>query len=147
MKRKTSKLLVKPPNEIHSSVILDSIVEGVFTVDEDLKITYFNHAAEKITGVPKEEAVGQYCFEALRSNICEKSCPVSESLKTGKNTINLQVNILRPDGKQLPVSINASVLRDEKGKVIGGVETFRKTIRFYRFSAFFQILLKVTAQF
>ncbi|MCB0730034.1 MAG: sigma 54-interacting transcriptional regulator [Ignavibacteriae bacterium] len=125
MKTKTNLFPLKPPTEIHTNTILDSIVEGVFTVDENLKITYFNHAAEKITGVPKEEAIGRYCFEALRSNICEKSCPVSESLKTGKSTINLQVNILRPDGKQLPVSINASVLKDENGKVIGGVETFR----------------------
>lgn len=117
--------IFKPPTEIHTSTILDCIVEGVFTVDKDLKITYFNQAAEKLTGVSKNQAVGQYCFEALRSNICEKSCPISESLKTGKDTINLQVNILRPDGKQLPVSVNASVLKDDDGNIIGGVETFR----------------------
>lgn len=125
MKNKSIKAYPKPLNEIQTSSILDSIVEGVFTVDKDLKITYFNHAAEKITGVPKTEAIGQYCFETLRTNICEKSCPVSESLKTGGNTINLQVNILRPDGKQIPVSVNASVLKDEDGNIIGGVETFR----------------------
>jgi PAS domain S-box-containing protein len=117
--------IFKPPKEIHTSTILDCIVEGVFTVDKDLIITYFNQAAEKITGVTKQQAIGQYCFEALRSNICEKSCPISESLKTGNDTINLQVNILRPDGKQIPVSVNASVLKDDDGTIIGGVETFR----------------------
>lgn len=125
MKSKKTNIQLKLPTEIYTNSILDSIVEGVFTVDKDLKITYFNNAAEKITGVPKQEAIGQYCFEALRSNICEKSCPISESLRTGKETINLQVNILRPDGKQLPVSVNASTLKDEKGNIIGGVETFR----------------------
>jgi PAS domain S-box-containing protein len=125
MKKKLQKVEIRPLNEIQTSSILDCIVEGVFTVDQELRITYFNHAAEKITGVPKNEAIGQYCFEALRTNICEKACPISESLKTGKDTINLQVNILRPDGKQLPVSVNASVLKDENGKIIGGVETFR----------------------
>ena len=117
--------ILKPPAQIHTSTILDCIVEGVFTVDKDLKITYFNQAAEKITGVTKQEAVGQYCFEALRSNICEKSCPICESLKTGNDTINLQVNILRPDGKQIPISVNASALKDDDGNIIGGVETFR----------------------
>lgn len=125
MKSKEANIQLKLPTEIFTNSILDSIVEGVFTVDRDLKITYFNNAAEKITGVPKHEAVGQYCFEALRSNICEKSCPISESLRTGKETINLQVNILRPDGKQLPISVNASTLKDEEGNIIGGVETFR----------------------
>ena len=116
---------VKPLDEILTSEILDSIVEGVFTVDKDLKITYFNRAAERITGVPKNEALGQYCFEALRTSICEKSCPIGESLKTGKETINQKVNILRRDGKQLPVSVNASALKNEYGEIIGGVETFR----------------------
>jgi PAS domain S-box-containing protein len=125
MKIKSSNIVLKPPTEIQTSAILDSIVEGVFTVDKNLEITYFNQAAEKITGVPKEEAIGQYCFEALRSNICEKTCPIREALKTGKDTINLPVNILRPDGKQLPISVNASVLKDENGEIIGGVETFR----------------------
>jgi PAS domain S-box-containing protein len=125
MKKKLQEINVRPLNEIQTSSILDCIVEGVFTVDQELRITYFNHAAEKITGVPKNEAIGQYCFEALRTNICEKNCPVAESLKTGKDSINLQVNILRPDGKQIPVSVNASVLKDEKGNIIGGVETFR----------------------
>ena len=124
MKKESSRSL-KPLTEIHTSTILDCIVEGVFTVDRDLKITYFNHAAEKLTGVSKQDAIGQYCFEALRTNICEKSCPISESLKSGKDTINLQVNILRPDGKQVPISVNASVLKDEDGNIIGGVETFR----------------------
>jgi PAS domain S-box-containing protein len=125
MNRKILDIPFQTPIEIPTSSILDSIVEGVFTVEKNLKITYFNHAAEKITGVSKSEAIGQFCFEALRSNICEKYCPISESLKTGKDTINMQVNILRPDGKQIPISVNASVLKDEEGNVIGGVETFR----------------------
>lgn len=125
MKTKLQQINIKPLNEIQTSTILDCVVEGIFTVDKELRITYFNHAAEKITGVNKIEAIGQYCFEALRTNICEKSCPIKESLTTGKNTINLQVNILRPDGKQLPISVNATVLKDEKGNIIGGVETFR----------------------
>ena len=45
----------------HHNIILDSIEEGVFTVDLDWRITSFNRSAEKITGVSKEEAMGRLC--------------------------------------------------------------------------------------
>jgi len=111
--------------ETYATAILDSIVEGVFTVDKDLKITYFNKPAEKITGVPKEEALGKFCFEVLRSNICESACPIKSTIESGKEIINMQVNILRSDSKQIPISVNASALKGKKGNIIGGVETFR----------------------
>lgn len=107
------------------SLILDSIVEGVFTVDADMKVTYFNKAAEKITGVDRNKAVGMYCFNVLKSNICENNCPIRLSFKTGNETINKHKNILRSDGKKIPVTLNSSVLRDNEGNMIGGVETFR----------------------
>jgi PAS domain S-box-containing protein len=109
----------------HANEILNSIVEGVFTVDKDLRITYLNEAAERITGVKRNDAIGRYCFETLRSSLCETACPIKHSIKSGKNVVNNQVKILRPDGKEIPVSINASILKDEHGKLIGGVETFR----------------------
>lgn len=112
-------------SETQSETILDSIVEGVFTVDIDRKITSFNKAAEKISGVKKNNAMGQYCFETLRANICESACPIKKSIESGSNTINQKVNILRFDGKEIPVSINCSALKDENNKIIGGVETFR----------------------
>ncbi len=125
MTNKVNTVIHEPPKGIPTSMILDSIVEGVFTVDKELVITYFNLAAEKITGIDRNKAKGKHCFEVLRSNICEKTCPIREALITGKDSINLQVNILRPDGKQVPISVNASSLKDEKGEIIGGVETFR----------------------
>jgi PAS domain S-box-containing protein len=113
------------PQEIYSSIILDSIADGVFTVDENMIITSFNRAAEEITGIKKEEAVGQFCFEILRANICEKSCALKCSLKTGERTIDKRVTILRADGNEIPVSISTSILKNEKGKFVGGVESFR----------------------
>jgi PAS domain S-box-containing protein len=109
----------------HAQTILDSIADGVFTVDEKMRITYFNRAAERITGVSRQEAIGQFCFEVLRANVCERTCSLRCSFETGKETINRHVNILRADGKQIPISISTAVLRDETGRVTGGVETFR----------------------
>jgi len=110
--------------ETHADVILDSILDGVFTVDPEFKITYFNQAAEKITKVPRHEAIGLYCFEVLRSNKCESNCPFKNLLNSKLNNLNLFVNILRADGKQIPISVSATSLKDENGQNIGWVETF-----------------------
>ncbi len=109
----------------HSDIILDSITEGVFTVNENMEITYFNKAAERISGMPRKKAIGQYCFDVLRSNICETECPIRFSLESGEEIIDKHRNILRVDGKKISVAISASVLRNDNGKMIGGVETLR----------------------
>jgi PAS domain S-box-containing protein len=109
----------------HAQTILDSVADGVFTVDEQMRITYFNRAAERITGVARADAIGQFCFEVLRANICEKTCALKCSFETGQDVINKHINILRADGRQIPISISTALLRDETGKVVGGVESFR----------------------
>ncbi len=109
----------------HADIILDSVTEGVFTVNENMEITYFNKAAERISGMPRKKAIGQYCFDVLRSNICETECPIRFSLESGEEIIDKHRNILRVDGKKISVAISASVLRNDNGKMIGGVETLR----------------------
>jgi PAS domain S-box-containing protein len=112
-------------NRRETEVILDSIADGVFTVDGDWNITSFNKAAEKITGVSRKQAVGQKCFDVFHANICQTACVLRETLKANKEIIARPVNIIRSDGKNIPISISTAVLRNEKGKIIGGVETFR----------------------
>ncbi len=116
---------LQPISPVHAATILDSIADGVFTVDETMHITFFNRAAERITGVSRNEAIGQYCFEVLRANICEKTCALKCTFNSGKEIINKPVNILRADGKQIPVSISTAVLRDAAETIVGGVESFR----------------------
>lgn len=110
-----------------NNIILDSIADGIFTIDCDQNITYFNRAAEKITGVKSEEALGKKCFDVLKANStqCQSNCFLKESMTTGQDSISREITILRSDGKQLPVTISTSVVRNEKGEVIGGVETLR----------------------
>ena len=57
-----------------TAIILESISDGVFTVDHDWRITSFNRAAEAITGIQRDEALGKHCWEVFRSNMCETSC-------------------------------------------------------------------------
>ena len=108
-----------------SGVILDSISEGIFTVDRDFRITWFNRAAREITGVPGEEALGAYCFEVLRAEVCETACPLKETLRTGKPVTGRRVHILKADGTRIPVEIGTALLRGPDGEIAGGVETFR----------------------
>jgi PAS domain S-box-containing protein len=107
------------------STILDSIADGVFTVDDEWRITSFNKSAERITGFSKEEAIGQYCYEIFRTNVCLEQCALRETIETGQNIINKELNILDKGNQEVPVSISTAVLQDEQGKIIGGVETFR----------------------
>jgi PAS domain S-box-containing protein len=109
----------------NKDIILDSITEGVFTVDRNWRITSFNRAAEEITGTPRQQALGQPCKDILRANICEGDCALKETLETGSLVVNKPVMILDSKGKQKPISITTAILKNEKGRVIGGVETFR----------------------
>ncbi|MBU1950689.1 MAG: sigma 54-interacting transcriptional regulator, partial [Candidatus Eisenbacteria bacterium] len=109
----------------HTEVILDSIADGVFTVDKDWNITSFNRAAERITGVSKRQAIGQKCFDVFRADICQTACALRQTMETRKNLVDHRINILNSDGRQIQLSISTAVLRNDKGAIVGGVETFR----------------------
>ena len=105
--------------------IIHSISEGVFTVNSDWRITCFNRAAEKITGIPSSEALGRRCYEVLRSNICKDACAIQYTIETGRPVVNLTVYLTNREGVQIPVSISTALFRNKKGELIGGVESFR----------------------
>ena len=108
-----------------SEIILNSIADGVFTVDPEWRITFFNHAAQKITGISASEAIGRPCCEVFRANICESTCALKSTMETRKAVVNKPVVILRADGQEIPISVSTALLKDRSGRIIGGVETFR----------------------
>ncbi len=108
-----------------TEAILESISDGVFTVDLDWRITSFNRAAEKITGISRDDAVGRYCSEVFRSNMCETDCALRRTLKDGKPIIGRSGYIINEEGSKIPISLSTAVLKDSTGKVVGGAETFR----------------------
>jgi len=105
--------------------ILDSINEGVFTVDLDWKITEFNRAAEQITRVSRREALGQPCCEVFRASICENSCVLRRTMSSGKPIQNATAHIITRRGELIPIRISTALLKDKNGQIIGGVETFQ----------------------
>lgn len=108
-----------------TDIILDSINEGVFTVDADWRITSFNAAAEKITGVPRDEAIGRRCFEVFHANICENACALKRTMSDRQPIFNATAHIVNCAGQHLPIRISTALLRDDQDHVIGGVETFQ----------------------
>ncbi|MCE0495726.1 sigma-54 interaction domain-containing protein [Vibrio salinus] len=105
--------------------VLESISDGVFTVDKNWKITFFNRAAEDITGIKKEEALGRLCSEVFKSSLCEGNCALRHTLESKTPSVNRTCFIIDADGEKIPVSVSTAVLRNNKGNMIGGAETFR----------------------
>ncbi len=105
--------------------ILESISDGVFTVDGDWRITSFNRAAEEITGIPRQEAIGRRCSEVFRASMCEVDCALRSTIETGTPIINKSAFVIRATGQRIPISVSTALLRDDRCNVIGGAETFR----------------------
>jgi len=111
--------------EERESVILDSVNEGVFTVDQEWRIMTFNAAAERITGISREAAIGSRCCDVFRANICEKDCALRRTMTSGVPVVNVTAYIINQHGERIPIRISTALLEDSEGAIIGGVETFQ----------------------
>lgn len=105
--------------------VFDALTEGVFTVDRAFRVTMMNAAAEELTGVDRGDALGQPCRALFRADCCDQACALAETLRTGRPIQGRRAHVLDATGTPVPVSISTSLLRDARGRVVGGVETFR----------------------
>jgi PAS domain S-box-containing protein len=135
MKDKTSRKLLDLSSSLFSDadrqrhylqLILAAIPVGVVVVDELLTIQAFNPAAERITGVSAQEALGQPYSQVLQTHKRDIADPLEEALETGQSFVNQRFYLRSdvPDVDVLPIRHSASVLTDEEGRVIGGVTIF-----------------------
>lgn len=111
--------------------ILDTVADGLFTVDRDMKITSYNRAAELLTGVPREKALGRPCHQIFRTAVCFNACPVREAISKQINIVNREIIMHDAAGEMIRVWVTASVLYDQEGNPIGGVESIRNLSRLY----------------
>jgi PAS domain S-box-containing protein len=107
-----------------SRLALNSIAEGVFTVDKNWQITSFNTAAEKITGWKEDEVLGHSCKQIFKANICRSNCAISDCIHTKAVISGRMAFIEAKDGRSIPVKLCAAPMLDMYDNVIGGVETF-----------------------
>lgn len=113
--------------------VVNSISEGVFTVDKELNITTFNKAAEKITGFDRGYAVGKKCYQLLKgSHCCGNSCLMNEALQKGERGYSADVVITSREGTSIPVEISVMPLFDKDGNSIGALEIFLDQRRIFR---------------
>lgn len=110
---------------VRNDLVIDSVADGVFTVNRNWQITSFNKGAERITGWSRHLAIGKSCSDIFHSSICGKNCAIAESLYSGSPVANRSITIVNSDGDKVPISVNAAPLTDHEGNIIGGVETFR----------------------
>jgi PAS domain S-box-containing protein len=113
-----------PPGHDLHELILESVHEGVFTVDDRFRITAFNAAAERITGTPRKRALGRRCYDVFRTSICQGECAMKRTLRTGEPVRDVRVDLLDASMRTVPVRISTAVLK-RRGRLIGGVEVLR----------------------
>lgn len=107
-------------------IILDSITDGVFAVDRQRRITsFFNRAAERLTGFSHQEAVGRHCFDILRSSLCQTGCLLARTLAEETPIYDCPATIINKEGKEVPITISTAVMRDQAGDVVAVVEILR----------------------
>ncbi len=131
--RHGARTRVKEANKLDESkelkqreiAILDSVNEGVFTVDRNWRITAFNRAAERITGVPRDRAIGSLCCDVFHADICESNCALRRTMTAGRPVVNATAHIINQLGQRIPIRISTALLKDGEGAVVGGVETFQ----------------------
>lgn len=105
--------------------ILNRIPDGLFTTDKEWRITYFNPAAEKITGFSAYDAIGMYCKDVFKNSICESDCALKRAVAEGHDIHNREYSITNIDGKKVPIICSTSAFMDKSGRVTGGVEIFK----------------------
>jgi len=109
---------------------LDALESGVYIVDRERRILFWNRMAERITGYTAAEVMGRLCRDNLLVDCredgrvqCLESCPLKETLQDGTpRTASLFLR--HKQGHRLPVHVTTSVLRDAEGRAVGGVEAF-----------------------
>lgn len=87
-----------------NSLIIAELPVALFVVDKDYKIVEFNPAAEKITGMTRQQVLGCCCSEVLSSNICEYDCPLKESVTTGQPCLGREAIIRTRSGNKVLLS-------------------------------------------
>lgn len=110
--------------------IIDEIHDGLYIVDQNRIIIYWNRAAERITGFSAAEMLGRPCSDNILAHIdgegnslCTGTCPLAETMADGK-TREAELYLHHKNGQSIPVSIHVSTLKETDAHIVGGIELF-----------------------
>jgi diguanylate cyclase (GGDEF)-like protein/PAS domain S-box-containing protein len=109
---------------------MENLHDGLYFVDQNRVITYWNKAAERISGFTATEVVGKSCADRILTHVdaqgrdlCTGRCPLAATIADGKPR-EATVFMHHKDGHRIPVSVRVSPLTDTSGNIIGGIELF-----------------------
>lgn len=121
-------------DEFHKTIV-DNIADGVYYVDRERTITYWNRGAERITGYCATDVVGQRCYANILSHVdgagrplCLDGCPLAATIDDG-DVREVDVWLRHRDGHRRPVRVRTAPIRDTAGEVVGAVEVFDDATR------------------
>ena len=110
--------------------LLDSLFDGVYFVDAERKITYWNRGSENLTGYSAHEAVGRHCFDNFLAHVdetgcalCTNGCPLSKTILDGERR-EAEVFFRHKLGHRVPVCVRVAPIKSKSGTIIGAVEVF-----------------------
>lgn len=116
---------------------LEQLSDGVYFVDRDRRITYWNAAAERLTGFRRDEVVGKRCADGLLrhcdldgTELCGEACPLRDTMEDGRRR-DAHVFLHHRDGHRRPVWVRASPLVDDDGEIVGAIEVFNDATEFF----------------
>ena len=104
--------------------LFDSVTEGVFAVDNNFRIIAINESALDTLGISIHNALGRFCRDVFKTDICEGHCALRRVMDNGTPLHGVSASLLGATGEMVPVTLSASILKDAGGNIIGGVETF-----------------------
>jgi PAS domain S-box-containing protein/diguanylate cyclase (GGDEF)-like protein len=114
------------------SALLESLPNGVYAVDRQRRIRFWNSAAERISGYLRHEVIGRACPDNLLQHcdeqnhaLCHGACPLRETIHDGR-TRDVDLFLRHKNGQRLPVRVRSAAIRDERGNVQGAVESFEE---------------------
>jgi diguanylate cyclase (GGDEF)-like protein/PAS domain S-box-containing protein len=123
-----------PDDQFYKS-ILDHLYDGVYFVDTERRITYWNNGAERISGFGAGQMIGRRCADNLLNHVdsagrclCHELCPLLHTMTDGTPR-EAEVYLHHADGHRVPVLVRAAPLRDAAGNIVGAVESFSDNTR------------------
>ncbi len=105
--------------------VLENLDRGLFIVDHRRAIVAFNRRAQEITGFGRDEALGRYCWEIFQGDRCKTGCFLQATLEDGISRLDQGVRIRTKEGRWLKLLISTAAIRNQRGAIVAGMETFR----------------------
>jgi diguanylate cyclase (GGDEF)-like protein/PAS domain S-box-containing protein len=116
--------------DISHKELLENLFDGVYFVDLTRRISFWNKAAERITGYTKSDVVGFCCADSILRHVddagralCTEGCPLAATMQDGRGR-EAHVYLHHKQGHRVPVSVRTSAVRDDSGAIVGAVEIF-----------------------